>query len=153
MTRPSAMPSSPKPVLTPKRRFQAFRNTPGWDAKPGDELFDQINNREAPAGLPILAITQEHGAIPRDHIDYHVSVTDKSVETYKEVYGKLSESAFEVHHRKKLGGLKKAAKTKLSDLGILCASCHRVIHRITPMPTISRFENMIKSSDEGRRGT
>jgi len=74
-----------KPVLTPKLRFPEFRDAAGWDTTPGDELFEQINNRQAPAGLPILAITQEHGAIPRDLIDYHVSVTDKSVETYKEV--------------------------------------------------------------------
>jgi hypothetical protein len=69
------------------------------------------------------------------------------------IHANLADSAFEVHHRKKLGDLKKAAKTKLSDLGILCASCHRVIHRITPMPTIARFKNMIESSVAGRRGT
>lgn len=74
-----------KPALVPKQRFPEFRGAAGWDTTPGDELFEQINNRQAPAGLPILAITQEHGAIPRDLIDYHVSVTDKSVETYKEV--------------------------------------------------------------------
>lgn len=85
MTRPTATPSDAQPALLPKLRFSEFRGNPAWDAKPGDELFDQINNREAPPGLPILAITQEHGAIPRDEIDYHVSVTDKSVETYKEV--------------------------------------------------------------------
>jgi type I restriction enzyme S subunit len=72
-------------ALIPKLRFPEFRDEPGWDAMPGDELFDQINNRQASAGLPILAITQEFGAIPRNDIDYHVSVTDKSVETYKEV--------------------------------------------------------------------
>ena len=74
-----------KPALTPKLRFPEFRDAEGWHATPGDELFEQINNRQAHAGLPVLAITQEHGAIPRDAIDYHVSVTDKSVETYKEV--------------------------------------------------------------------
>jgi type I restriction enzyme S subunit len=74
-----------KPALTPKLRFPEFRDATGWDTTPGDELFEQITNRQATAGLPILAITQEHGAIPRDLIDYHVSVTDKSVETYKEV--------------------------------------------------------------------
>ncbi|MDY0150022.1 MAG: restriction endonuclease subunit S [Kiritimatiellia bacterium] len=78
-------PASKKPALTPKLRFPEFRGAKGWSAVPGDKLFDQISNRDAPAGLPILAITQEHGAIPREDIDYHVSVTDKSVETYKEV--------------------------------------------------------------------
>lgn len=33
----------------------------------------------------MLAVTQEHGAIPRDQIDYHVSVTEASVASYKEV--------------------------------------------------------------------
>lgn len=73
------------PTLMPKRRFPEFATMAGWDTVPGNELFQQINNRQAPPGLPILAITQEHGAIPRDLIDYHVSATEQSVETYKEV--------------------------------------------------------------------
>jgi type I restriction enzyme, S subunit len=84
-TKTTATKEEATPALVPKLRFPEFRDAPGWDTTPGDELFEQINNRQAPAGLPILAITQEHGAIPRDLIDYHVSVTDKSVETYKEV--------------------------------------------------------------------
>lgn len=72
-------------ALVPDRRFPEFAAMAAWDAVPGNELFQQINNRQAPPGLPILAITQEHGAIPRDLIDYHVSVTEQSVETYKEV--------------------------------------------------------------------
>lgn len=72
-------------ALVPKLRFPEFQDADAWETVPGDELFQQVNNREAPPGLPILAITQEHGAIPRHMIDYHVSVTDKSLETYKEV--------------------------------------------------------------------
>ena len=72
-------------ALVPKRRFPEFRGAGPWETAPGNELFQQVNNREAPPGLPILAITQEHGAIPRHMIDYHVSVTEKSLETYKEV--------------------------------------------------------------------
>ena len=72
-------------ALVPKLRFPEFQYAAAWDTAPGDELFQQVSNREAPPGLPILAITQEHGAIPRHMIDYNVSVTDKSLETYKEV--------------------------------------------------------------------
>ncbi|MFS2325376.1 restriction endonuclease subunit S [Brucella sp. H1_1004] len=72
-------------ALVPKLRFPEFQETGVWDTAPGDELFKQVSNRETPPGLPILAITQEHGAIPRHMIDYHVSVTDRSLETYKEV--------------------------------------------------------------------
>lgn len=71
--------------IVPKLRFPEFRDAPGWTLFRGDTLFDSINNRSAAPGLPVLAITQEHGAIPREQIDYHVSVTAESVASYKEV--------------------------------------------------------------------
>jgi type I restriction enzyme, S subunit len=71
--------------LVPKLRFPEFRDSPEWSAPRGDSLFDTVNNRSATPGLPVLAITQEHGAIPREQIDYHVSVTAESVASYKEV--------------------------------------------------------------------
>ena len=72
-------------TVMPKLRFLEFREAEGWDLKHGDELFDPINNRSPSEALPILAITQEHGAIPRDQIDYHVSVTEQSIDSYKVV--------------------------------------------------------------------
>ncbi len=74
-----------KKALVPRLRFPEFRLSAGWELPHGDDLFDAVNNRESSESLPILAITQEHGAIPRDQIDYHVSVTDKSIESYKVV--------------------------------------------------------------------
>ena len=71
-------------TATPKLRFPEFREG-SWGRIPGGELFESVSVRNTEAGLPILAITQEHGAIPRDLIDYHVSVTDKSIESYKVV--------------------------------------------------------------------
>ncbi|QXC39432.1 restriction endonuclease subunit S [Aeromonas sp. FDAARGOS 1410] len=74
-----------KTTVVPKLRFPEFREAEEWDLKNGDELFDAINNKSPSEALPILAITQEHGAIPRDKIDYHVSVTEQSIESYKVV--------------------------------------------------------------------
>lgn len=73
------------PALVPKLRFPQFRGAGEWSLEAGDTLFDQINDRNPEPGLPVLAITQEHGAIPRHMIDYHVSVTEKSIESYKVV--------------------------------------------------------------------
>ncbi|MFZ3142075.1 restriction endonuclease subunit S [Polaromonas sp.] len=67
----------------PKLRFPEFKNAEGWKNHFGDSLFDQISDRNPGPGLPVLAITQEHGAIPRHMINYHVSVTEKSIESYK----------------------------------------------------------------------
>lgn len=71
--------------LVPKLRFPEFGGTEGWTLKAGNSLFAQIKDRNPEPGLPVLAITQEHGAIPRHMIDYHVSVTEKSIESYKVV--------------------------------------------------------------------
>jgi type I restriction enzyme S subunit len=72
-------------TLVPQLRFPEFREADEWSLETGDSLFDQINDRNPEQGLPVLAITQEHGAIPRHLIDYHVSVTEKSIESYKVV--------------------------------------------------------------------
>jgi type I restriction enzyme S subunit len=72
-------------TLLPKLRFPEFRGEEGWKLKAGNSLFAQIKDRNPEPGLPVLAITQEHGAIPRHMIDYHVSVTEKSIESYKVV--------------------------------------------------------------------
>jgi len=71
--------------LVPALRFPEFREKGEWAQKFGDEVFDQINNKKHDSSLPVLAITQEFGAIPRVKIDYQVSVTDKSIESYKVV--------------------------------------------------------------------
>jgi len=74
-----------KNIVVPKLRFPEFRNTTAWPYMNGNELFDQISDKNHNSDLPILAITQEHGAIPRNQIDYNVTVTDKSIESYKVV--------------------------------------------------------------------
>lgn len=71
--------------LVPRLRFPEFRAKDGWGCEFGNLIFDQISNKNHNSDLPVLAITQEQGAIPREMIDYHVSVTDKSLESYKVV--------------------------------------------------------------------
>ncbi|MDP2824270.1 MAG: restriction endonuclease subunit S [Sulfuritalea sp.] len=71
--------------LVPKLRFPEFLEKVEWAQKFGDDVFDQINNKQHDSTLPVLAITQEYGAIPRNDIDYQVFVTDKSIESYKVV--------------------------------------------------------------------
>ena len=68
----------------PELRFKEFGGKQ-IDFKNGDELFDPINNKKHNCNLPVLAISQEHGAIPREQIDYNVFVSDKSLESYKVV--------------------------------------------------------------------
>lgn len=69
----------------PKLRFRQFESEGDWSYENGDQLFDSISDKNHNSDLPILAITQDQGAIPRDQIDYHVSVSEKGVENYKVV--------------------------------------------------------------------
>lgn len=57
---------------------------PDWQEIPGGELFNCVS-KKGKKELPILAVTQDQGAIPRNLIDYDISVTEKSIESYKEV--------------------------------------------------------------------
>jgi type I restriction enzyme S subunit len=56
-----------------------------WKWVGGNELFDNISDKKHNSDLPILAITQDHGAIPRELINYQMTVTDASVASYKVV--------------------------------------------------------------------
>lgn len=72
-----------KGETTPRLRFPGF--TGEWDYVDGDELFESISNKNHNSDLPILALTQDQGAVPRDMINYNVIVSDKSVAGYKVV--------------------------------------------------------------------
>ena len=74
-------------IFSQEIRFKADDGSkyPEWEEKGGNKIFETITNKNHNSDLPVLAITQEYGAIPRDMIDYQISVTDKSVATYKVV--------------------------------------------------------------------
>lgn len=74
-----------KTALVPRLRFPEFAINGAINFETGNVIFEPISNKNHDSDLPVLAITQEHGAIPRDQIDYNVSVTDKSLESYKVV--------------------------------------------------------------------
>ena len=73
---------SNKKEIVPKLRFPEFQGN-GIDFVHGNKLFKSITNKNHNSDLPILAITQDQGAVPRDQIEYNVTVTDKSLSNYK----------------------------------------------------------------------
>lgn len=52
---------------------------------------------------------------------------------FEVAYGPLGAGYIEVHHTTPLHLLKPGTKTKLTDLALLCANCHRMAHR-RPIP-------------------
>lgn len=67
----------------PSIRFPEFKDD--WEFKNGGNVFETVSNKNHNSDLPILAISQEFGAVPREMINYQISVTEKSVASYKVV--------------------------------------------------------------------
>ncbi len=74
-----------KQGIVPALRFPEFSEAGEWVCLKGNKVFEQISNRKHSSNLPVLAISQEHGAVPRDLIDYKVIVSDEGLENYKVV--------------------------------------------------------------------
>lgn len=63
-----------------------------------------------------------------------------------EVYGELGEGFAECHHIIPIAELGGSQRTKLSDLAIVCANCHRMLHRSNPMLSIRQLREIIIST-------
>lgn len=53
----------------------------------------------------------------------------------------LSGEVCEVHHRLPLGSASELVETRLEDLALLCANCHRAIHRTNPIMSVEEFRS------------
>lgn len=120
--------------LIPELRFPEFRDDGKWDRLHGDELFAQISDKNHDGDLPILAITQEYGAIPRDQIDYNVSVSESSVKSYKIV----RVGDFIISLRSFQGGI------EYSDYEGLCSPAYVILREKLDTCT-SFFKHLLKS--------
>ena len=61
---------------------------------------------------------------------------------FSESYGYHGEGYIECHHKKALSELSPDEKTRLSDLALVCANCHRMIHHRRPWPTVSDLKKL-----------
>lgn len=59
-------------------------------------------------------------------------------------YGKLGYGFAECHHKTPVAQLTEGHPTRLADLAIVCANCHRMIHRSRPILTIAELRLLIE---------
>lgn len=62
---------------------------------------------------------------------------------FQEKYGELGSGFCEVHHRYPLGEQLSEITTTLADLAIICANCHRMIHRQLPSLSVESLRSLI----------
>ncbi|EIE00559.1 restriction endonuclease subunit S [Leptospira licerasiae] len=107
----------------PRLRFPEFQSVGEWEQRTGDLLFQPISNKDHTLDLPILAITQENGAIPRDLINYQISVMERSVESYKVV----EQGDFIISLRSFQGGI------EYSFYKGICSPAYIILRKIVPL--------------------
>ena len=61
---------------------------------------------------------------------------------FAEVYGELGAGFAECHHTLPLADGEERT-TRLQDLAVVCANCHRILHRTRPMPSIAELHDKI----------
>jgi hypothetical protein len=69
------------------------------------------------------------------------------------VYGKLGQGFAECHHRLPLADYEVEAPTLLEDLAIVCANCHRILHRSRPMTSVEDLRSLILQRRSTRRAS
>lgn len=65
---------------------------------------------------------------------------------FNKKYGLRGEGFIEVHHALPVHQLTPGAKTKLSDLHLLCANCHRMVHARRPWLTLGTLKDCISAN-------
>jgi 5-methylcytosine-specific restriction protein A len=65
-------------------------------------------------------------------------------------YGALGEGFIECHHTLALSSLLSERKTRLDDLALVCANCHRMLHRSRPWPAITYLRELVISQRSGK---
>nr|WP_227672732.1 HNH endonuclease [Komagataeibacter sp. FXV3] len=64
---------------------------------------------------------------------------------FVERYGDRGQGFIECHHIKPLSDLPNETKTRLDDLALVCANCHRMIHAQRPWMNIEELSNLVYS--------
>lgn len=69
---------------------------------------------------------------------------------FQSCYGPLGAGFAECHHTVPLAELPGRRSLQLADLAILCANCHRMIHKARPVLRVSEFSLLVRSHKAAR---
>jgi 5-methylcytosine-specific restriction protein A len=64
---------------------------------------------------------------------------------YEAVYGSRGKGFIEAHHTIPVSELRPGDKTKVADIAIVCANCHRMLHRARPWLRMGELSALVKS--------
>jgi hypothetical protein len=65
---------------------------------------------------------------------------------FADVYGAWAEGFIEAHHNVPISQLKESTVTKIADLSLVCANCHRMLHYKRPWLSVERLRKVVLES-------
>lgn len=77
---------------------------------------------------------QQHGKLFCEVCDFDFSIR----------YGDIGKGYIEGHHTKPVSEMAENEETKVKDIAIVCANCHRMLHRKRPWLTINDLKKLLK---------
>lgn len=98
----------------------------------GREMFLKHRARERNPAVVRLAkarFLQKHGKLFCEACDFD----------FEQVYGQLGRGMIEAHHTIPVSELSSDSETKVSDIALICANCHRIVHRKRPWLTMDKL--------------
>ena len=63
-------------------------------------------------------------------------------------YGERGHGFIECHHTVPVSSLKPGSKTRRADLALVCANCHRMIHRAAPWLTMENLRALLRGDED-----
>ncbi|WP_415402896.1 HNH endonuclease [Tateyamaria sp. SN3-11] len=72
---------------------------------------------------------------------------------YAKVYGERGADFIECHHTKPISEMEPGETTKLRDLVLLCANCHRMVHAARPWWTFSELKSAVAVKHRTQRNS
>jgi predicted HNH restriction endonuclease len=68
--------------------------------------------------------------------------------SFVKTYGDLGLGFIEAHHKVPLSRLKGQRVARISDLALVCANCHRMIHQSNPLLPIEKLAKILKGKQQ-----
>jgi 5-methylcytosine-specific restriction protein A len=127
----------------PRDKNQGFLAEPEEDGAPeGRTLFRLHRTRERDRSL----VRRKKAKVARSGLELRCEACHFC---FGESYGEVGEGYIECHHTKPLASLPGVRTTRLADLALVCANCHRILHRGGDALSVAKLQRLIGGRRDG----
>ncbi|SMC95414.1 HNH endonuclease [Desulfocicer vacuolatum DSM 3385] len=118
-----------------------FSNKPARTSFPEGRRIERLHKSRERDSQAVRQAKARHAQLNDGALPCEVCEFD-----FVERYGKLGASYIEAHHTRPLSDLEEGElrNTKIEDFALVCANCHRMLHRKRPWATIEQLKKLVR---------